>query len=322
MLFLKKLRLRNFCNYEDHTFDFIKPDGSPYHFVCFFGPNGIGKTTVLEAIALLTGDQSGRPASFIQNSFRKYVRSIDYNPAYQRLSGMQYKNSFAISKTDEQTEMLIEGVYELDGSEYVVSLTQDGWARNDLAEMGLWGEDSLRYRRRVAHFVSTDSDLSLNTFQIHRAHAKDFETIISTITRFPTECIEPSDMSDNPANKDFYTDLVIIKKKHRIHFKRMSAGERKICKSFSDLLNLMHSLGHPTRGDVSMPGWPRILLLDNIEMHVYYDRHVTLVDCLKKVFHQQQIIGTTHSGTLIQRALAKENDYQNELWINLEEIIG
>ena len=43
MLFLKKLTLDNFCNYKHHTFDFTKSDGTPYRFICFFGPNGCGK---------------------------------------------------------------------------------------------------------------------------------------------------------------------------------------------------------------------------------------------------------------------------------------
>ena len=323
MLFLKSLRLQNFCNYEDHTFNFTKEDGTPYQFICFFGPNGVGKSTALEGISLLTGDQGGRPLSLIQNSLRKYVRSKDYDPSYQRLSGMQYKNSFVAGQHQENEDMLIEGTYVMGGKEYVVSLTQDGWTRNDfIGNDSPWGDDHLHFRRRIAHFVSSDSDLSLHTFQIHRSRAKDFEAIISTITRYPAECIQPSEMSDNPANKDFCTDFVIVKKKHRIHFKRMSAGERKICKSFSDLLNLIRSLEFPSKDEPRMVGWPRILLLDNIEMHIYYDRHVTMIDCLKQVFARQQIIGTTHSGTLIQRALAGENDTANELWIDLEQIVA
>ena len=69
-----------------------------------------------------------------------------------------------------------------------------------------------------------------------------------------------------------------------------------------------------------MPGWPKILLMDNLVMHVYYDRHATMVDCLKRVFSEQQIFSTTHSGTLISRQLAKENDWENELWIDLEKV--
>ena len=43
MLFLKSLKLVNYCSYVNHTFDFTKPNGEPYRYICFFGPNGVGK---------------------------------------------------------------------------------------------------------------------------------------------------------------------------------------------------------------------------------------------------------------------------------------
>jgi predicted ATP-dependent endonuclease of OLD family len=166
--------------------------------------------------------------------------------------------------------------------------------------------------------VSTDNDLGMNQFQIHASQIENFEKIVSQITRFPVEAIKPAGMT--PQEQEFSTDFVLIKKDHRVHFKRMSAGEKKICKSFSTLLNMMHSLAEPTKGDLAMPGWPRILLIDNVELHVYYDRHVALIDCLKSVFSQQQIFTTTHSGTLITRYLDGENDQENEMMIDLEKI--
>jgi len=102
----------------------------------------------------------------------------------------------------------------------------------------------------------------------------------------------------------------------------MSAGERKIAKSFSDLLNLMYTLANPGSGEESLVHWPRLLLIDNVEMHAYFDRHVKLINTLKKVFHQQQIFATTHSGILVPRYIAGENDQETELYIDLDEING
>ena len=158
----------------------------------------------------------------------------------------------------------------------------------------------------------------MNKFQLHASQQSNFESIISKIMRFSAECIPPTGLSSEEMN--YCMDLVIIKKNHRIHFKRMSAGERKICKSFSELLNLMRSLEHPSPSEPPMKGWPPILLLDNCVMHVYYDRHVQMLECLKEVFHQQQIFATTHSGVLIPRYLNGENDQENELMVDLEQI--
>ena len=71
---------------------------------------------------------------------------------------------------------------------------------------------------------------------------------------------------------------------------------------------------------VVLENWPRLLLIDNIEMHVYYDRHVEMVECMKQYFSQHQVIATTHSGVLITRSLENKNDSENEQFFNLEEV--
>lgn len=321
MLFLTKLHLENFCSYEHHTFNFKRPDSSPYQYICFFGPNGIGKTNLLEAISLLTMNQKGRDPGHVKRSLRKYVRNKDYDPSYERISGHVYRDNFAVETHDNLAEMIIEGTYELDGESYIVRLTQNGFDRNDLAPEGNgpgpWGDDHLLYRQRVAHMITSDSDLSMSKFQLHKDQIKRFEEVTSAVMRYPTECLAPSGIV--PIDRDYCTDFVIHKGNHKIHYKRMSAGEKKISKSFSQLLNLVHDLEHPDPGEPVMKGWPRLLLIDNIEMHVYYDRHVTMVNSMKSSFSDQQIFATTHSGVLIQRFLdGKENP--TEMMINLEKI--
>lgn len=336
-LFLKRLRLKNFCNYEDHTFDFMRKDGTPYPFICFFGPNGVGKTTLLEAISLLSMNRFGRGMDRIRQSLLKYVHNENYDPSYNRIGAAED----VVSPGEPQ--MLIEGTYHMDNREYVIQMNEHGWIRNDFvplpeiespnledysqsAKSGPWGEEYLRYLQRITHFVSSDSDLSLNKFQLISHYMEPFEKIITEIMRWPTKCLVPPELAGMRAeNKMYCTDFVIQKtKKHsgkiiNVHFKRMSAGERKIAKSFSDLLNLMFTLANPGDG-IGMPFWPRLLLIDNVEMHAYFDRHVRLVDSLKQIFAKHQIFSTTHSGVLIKRFLAGQNDQNSELYVNLDEI--
>ena len=329
-LYLKKLKLKNYCYYDDCVFDFIQSDGSPYKFICFFGPNGSGKTTFLEAILLLTMNQFGRSPERIRQSLRKYVHSENYNPCYGQIE----------EKADCKNEMLIEGIYEMDGKEYVVQLTEHGWLHNDFspvppfndpsledfsewAKKGPWGEDYLRYCQRICHFVTSDSDLSLNKFQLVSQYIQEFENIMTEIMDWPAKCILPKLIKGLSERSLYCTDYTITKTKRNTgkqiitHFKRMSAGERKITKSFSDLLNLMHSLAQPGRGGIALPGWPRLLLMDNVEMHAYYARHIKLLECLKRVFNKQQIFATTHSGVLIER-----DHPSDELWIDLDQANG
>lgn len=337
MLFLKKLRLVNYCAYEDHTFDFTKEDGTPYQFVCFFGPNGIGKSSVLDAISMLTMNNSGRGESCVQQSLQKYIRDSDYNPMWQSFTDKKFW-----SEEKEKVNMLIEGTYVMDGKEYIVQLTQNGYTKNDFAPIappdvdeeeaaeiqksGPWRENHLAFRQRIVHFIKSDSDLSLHRIQIHKSQIKKFEKIIEQITRYPTECLKPSGMTAQ--EKNFCTDFVIKKtrrksgKEYRIHFKRMSVGEKKIAKSFSELFNLMRALSDPSPGQPAMPGWPRIILMDNVDLHIYFDRHISMINSLMEVFDKQQIFATTHSGVLIPRFLRKEHDHNKELMIDLDEING
>lgn len=322
MLYLKSLRLKNFCSYADHTFDFTRPDGTPYNYVCFYGPNGIGKSTLLEAITLLFMSTKGRSMSFVCQSLQKFVRNKDYDPTWNR-----------VESTEALTDMFIEGIYLLDGKEYIVQVTQKGCIRNDLipvpsqgtepeeaAEVrasGPWGKKHMRHRERICYFVKTDSDLSLNKFQLHISQVDNFEKIMNQIMRYKADCVSPSGLSMDERN--YCTDFVIHKKDHQIHFKRMSAGEKKIAKSFSVLFNMMRDLSDPGPGHDAMPGWPRLLLMDNVVMHVYFDRHVAMIDSLKGVFQEQQIFATTHSGILVQRHLEGKTP-EDELMIDLEPI--
>lgn len=307
MLYLKKIKLQNFCSYQNHTFNFEKSHGIPYRYICFFGPNGSGKSTLLEAISLLTASHQGRSSDNIIRSLKKFVRNKNYNPSYNR-----------IINDDNLPRMEIEGTFILNDNEYIVRISQDGFERNDFeGDKSPWGENSLFYRKRLSHLITSDSDLSMSKFQLRKEKIELFQKITSSIMRYPTICERPSGLV--PMDEEYSTDFVIIKNKHNIHYKRMSAGEKKVAKSFSQLLNLIYDLEHPDPGEPALIGWPRILLIDNVEMHVYYDRHVQMIECLKENFPNQQIFTTTHSGILIERFLKKENDQDSELMINLEK---
>ncbi len=327
MLYLKELTLKNYCSYDDHTFDFTREDGSPYPYVCFFGPNGIGKSSLLEAISLLTVPTTGRHPQMVRESLQKYIRNIDYDPTFQRVID---------HNRTSRTEMMIRGVFIMNGEEYVIELTDTGMRRNDFAPVsdigsdmqeimisarkGPWGDDHIKFRNRICHFIRSDSDLGMHRFQLIESQKTKFEDIISEIMRWPVKCSPPKSLSTE--DRTFCLDYTITKKDHKIHFKRMSAGEKKISKSFSELLNTMYSLSNPMLGEPKMVNWPRILLFDNIVMHVYYDRHTRMIDCLKRVFPRQQIFATTHSGILIQQYLDGKHDTETDLMIDLEPLNG
>lgn len=307
MLSLKSLHLKNFCQYKDHTFDFSK-NKTIYPFVCFFGPNGSGKSTVLEAISLLTCETAGLKLleDGTISSLQKFIRSEDCDPTYASL-----KNN--------HENMLVEGIYVDGKTEYKVKLTEKGFIKNDFYSVDEDGnasspwDDHLRYRKRICQYLKSDSNLL--RFQLHKSFKSEFEQITEEVMRYKVECVELSEMTE--MKSDFYTDLILHKNNQRVHYKRLSQGEKKICKSFSEMLNLIASL---QSGPSPMMGWPRILLMDEIESHVYYDRHVRFINSLKSVFKHQQIFATTHSGVLVPNFKNGNYDKETEKWFDLESI--
>lgn len=300
-MFLKQIHLKNYCNYSDNVFSFMKNKKDPYRFICFFGPNGYGKSSFLEAIYLLFSCFDDRSQDRNTANIIKYVKNDNLDVVYENMR----------IDTDK-VKLLISGIFEYKNKEYVVEIDNNGFTRNDFSKL----PEYQKIKRNFCYFIKSDSDLSMNKFQIHVNKSEDFLKIVSDVTRYKAEFSQDK----NFLSEDYYTDVIINKNNTKVHFKRMSAGERKICKSFSEILNMIEALDNPIQGEIKYEGFPAILLIDNCEMHIYYDRHVKIIDNYKQIFKRQQIFATTHSGILIERFKKKENDHENELWIDLEKV--
>ena len=83
----------------------------------------------------------------------------------------------------------------------------------------------------------------------------------------------------------------------------MSDGEKKICALLKALCDPDYVYN------------TNIILIDNIEMHIYFKRHAKMFDALKHIFSKYQIITTTHSGTLIDHVNDK---YKGKYLYDLE----
>ena len=299
---LKKICLKNYCGFRDMEFDFVK-DGAINPISMFIGPNGIGKSSLLNAIRLLScaSKYHGRDTTLI---FRKDTYDPNYNPATQEylvslaMQKMERDESGRIISKEHDSlptedpeflrtvmegleEMEISSVWETDDGDKEVVVTTSGVIKNELYTGG--AADS-------HYYIDADSPINNVKFQLEEEKKDLFIELAETIYGYKCsfdgcELVNGSD--DESEENMFYVDFVLEKPwGDKIHFKRMSAGEKKIA-------TLVRSLCDP-----EYMGEYDLILIDNIAMHIYSKRHKILIDKLLETFPDKQFISTTHSGVL------------------------
>ncbi len=132
----------------------------------------------------------------------------------------------------------------------------------------------------------------MNKFSIPDDYSDSFLETAQEIYGYPCLLASPVNEADEEDSVDLYDDLIILKKRNesevKVHFKRMSAGEKKIA-------TLLRYLYNPTYIDNI-----DIILIDNLELHVYFKRHKAMIDKILSHFPEKQFIVTTHSETMIR----------------------
>lgn len=220
--------------------------------------------------------------------FRKMVYHEDYDPTY---------SGFSLSSH----EMLISGIFcDQNGKEYAVSLDKNGIVHSDLPR---YNSDQEGW----SVFTDADHPMNMQKFQLKKESADKFIEIASYIYGLPISLEKEVKTYDLNDTAEFYQDLVIKKNEVRVHFKRMSDGERKIATLLRNICN--ESVMNPSS----------VYLIDNAEMHIYFKRHPGLVKRLISVFPDKQFITTSHSFNFIS---AVKNQVGNHALIDLEKIHG
>jgi predicted ATPase len=280
MLKIKKLLLKNYAGYKEATFDFVREDGSFKPLAAFYGPNGCGKSSCLDAINLL-----GQAKQYIGRSsdllFRKMTYHIDYDPTLPHFA--EYAET-----------MRIEGTFDFNGAEKVVIVTSSGVERNDLEGFG------------NIVYINADHPMNMKKFQIPGERIDLFLEIANEVYGYKSSVGKPvqtyekgwdgseasySDYDSKPEGESyvFYQDMILNKEEEgvKVHFKSMSDGERKIA-------TVLRNLCDPVVIDRS-----DIILIDNTEMHVYMERHAPMIAKILSCFPTKQFIITTHSPILV-----------------------
>ena len=282
MFKLAGIRLQNFCGYRDTKIRF----GDKIN--VFFGPNGIGKSNLLKAIELVSNPYIYKGKD-TETMFRQLTFDKDYNPLVDFIKIQDTKDPFEV-----------EAAFDNDNEMQSIMVTTNGISYCDFPLQP----------RGYAYSIDADHSTNLMNFQIEETMSDVFLDMAKAVYGY--ECYLDSEIKESyviKKDKDksvvIFNDLIMEKEDAKIHYKRFSDGEKKIATLLSALCNPL------------LFGKSDIVIIDNAELHIYYQRHALFIDKVLEYFPDKQFIITTHSGTMIDHIA---NKYGEKHLFDLEEI--
>lgn len=287
-LAVKSIRIRNFKCYEDYSINMSSDSGDGVFLVYgLFGPNGSGKTTVLDALSLVFSSFSSYTEQRIEIALRKYIRNFKF------LSPSEQTNA----------NFLIEADIASDIGDYKVCIDKHGYLEGN--------EHPEEIKKEIlTKCFRTRYDEELNTFQLRLDRWEIFKDLFETVTGYkvdkkecpmsPFTIMDESSVSSLANLNEYVLALEIRKPNEIITDRECSKGEKKIIKNFTTLLN--------------KDKIPSVILIDDVEMHVEINRHLSLINCIEKCFPESQVIFTTHSPLIIH---GFDVDRLNDLTVKL-----
>jgi ABC-type cobalamin/Fe3+-siderophores transport system ATPase subunit len=271
---IKKIRIQNFCRYKDVEIDFTH-NGDIVPLSCFVGPNGTGKTTILDAVSMLCSHFQGYDNKRLRAMMLRRVRN--------------YMNMETDAQLDN-ANFLVEATFEADRG---VGEYQVAFSRNNLISR----HPDFIQQRLPDYCVLTRFDEELGIFQVKRDRWPLFKELFEAVTGYPVE--EEQSLFDDSIDRkmskltdEFVLGFRVDKGRESITHKQCSSGEKKIAKCFSTILN--------------KPVIPSIILIDNSVMHVEIGRHISVIDSLEKCFKDSQLIVTCHSVPIMRSLPRRE----------------
>lgn len=300
MIKLKKLYLQNFCGYKDEVEIDFEADGGLNNILVLYGPNGAGKSTILNAIHFLANvfDLQRKDKSVINAALKSMTYHKESQPGMEAIQ-------------DYDGGMLAGAIFDTDQGDKRVIITDK---EIELCE--------LPYKLQGhSYLIDADHPMNVKNFQISdRHHIDKFLDMAQTTYGFPCELGNAEEVVDDGLLNEsgevdqyadgmiyrYFTDLIIDKGKTRVHYKKMSAGEKKI----ATLLRYITDPNYINNLD--------IVLIDNIEMHVYFKRHGDMMNKIIEHFlPDKQFIVTTHSYALIKHM---EDNFGPQYLCDVEEL--
>lgn len=310
---LTKLELVNFGKYADAVIDF-KDGINPLSMACLIGPNGTGKSTILDAVVMLCSNFAGYTSQRFSEMMFHRVRNWMHIVGDDKIRNASFsvKGTFSVSYPvwkepykDASLKLNPPVTEDYNGpvnAEYVVEFTRH------------------RFRSRHPEFIEqrlarycfmARFDNELTQFQMRREKWPLFQTLFSAVTGFPIEedvgmFHDTSDTRMRRIQDDYVLGFLVRKPKEVIRQKMCSAGEKKIAKCFSTILNATVQ--------------PSIIVVDNVLMHIEVGRHLAVMKSLSKCFPESQLIVACHS-VPVSKSLPNRESIFDMRWIEVPGLV-
>ena len=284
MIKLKKIKLKNYCGYKDFELDLTDGDGVK-KWLMLFGPNGTFKSTLLRAVELLAN-----PSFFTKKKNIMTFRKLKHHHDYHAGSEPTYTDI---------NDLIMDGIFLVDGEEKRVILEDNikgviyagRTVDKDNGEISGIKLNELSLSEQGIIFIDADNRNMMNKFQIIADLEEQFCDFSKSV--YGLNCYCPSEAVVYDHGIKYKTDFIIEKKGGiKVHYKRFSDGEKKI----ATLVSSLFKRAYKDSPDKENKG---IVAVDNIALHIYWKRHMTLIRKMEEYFPDKQFIATTHSPVII-----------------------
>lgn len=265
------------------------------------GTNGIGKTTILECISHL----------FIQANTSQLKRNVNYKKgrveAELEIDGQNTNYNYEIKDFEPDKQDFVSTIVRERSRDIIVfnllrsfdyikleSISRDPerdeYRTMDIAYQGVDATDIKNWF--VERYMWSAHKNSLNKEQIHNLEysKKAFSILDKEVTFYR---IIPDTF-----------DIILNTKQGKIFFEYLSSGY-KSCVYI--LLGIIKEIEYRYKNPyIKVQDFNGIILIDEIDVHLHPEWQARLVNALKELLPNAQIIATTHSPSIIQTAETNE----------------
>lgn len=265
------------------------------------GTNGIGKTTILECISHL----------FIQANTSQLKRNVNYKKgrveAELEIDGQNTNYNYEIKDFEPDKQDFVSTIVRERSRDIIVfnllrsfdyikleSISRDPerdeYRTMDIAYQGVDATDIKNWF--VERYMWSAHKNSLNKEQIHNLeYSKKAFSILDKEVTFSR--IIPDTF-----------DIILNTKQGKIFFEYLSSGY-KSCVYI--LLGIIKEIEYRYKNPyIKVQDFNGIILIDEIDVHLHPEWQARLVNALKELLPNAQIIATTHSPSIIQTAETNE----------------